>query len=276
MPESFLYDLVYTVISGLTGFFGVDASAHQRIFILLSGREQADPRLTLALRIGLLAALIISCWPRLRRLMRERSLASRSRRLKRQPDLMAQLDLRFLRTALIPALAGVLIYFHGFSWISSFLLLALTFLLNAIVLCIPRMINAGNKDGRSVSPLDGLLLGFGSMLGAFPGLSAMGCMLTAGAIGGLDRAYALDMSLLLFVPILFGLLVFDILAVLASKAVVGFVSMMLYLLYAMISAFFGWLSIVLMRYLSQKIGYIGFAYYSIGLALFSFVFYLVI
>lgn len=276
MPDNILYDLVYAVISGFTGFFGVDASAHQHLFTLLSGREQADPRLTLALRIGLLAALIFSCWPRLRRLMRERSFVSRSHRLKRQPDLIAQLDLKLLRTAMLPALIGVLLYSKGSDWISGFLLLSLTFLINAVIIFIPRIVNAGNKDGRSVSPLDGLLLGFGSILGAFPGLSRMGCMLTAGAVGGLDRSYALDMSLLLSVPVLLGLMALDIVAVLAAKAAFDFVSFLLYLLYAGLAAFFGWLSIVLMRYLSQKIGYLSFAYYSLGLALFSFIFYLVI
>ena len=276
MPENFLYDLVYAVISGFTGFFGVDASAHQRLFFLLTGRSQVDLNLTLALRFGLLVALIFSCRSRLRRLMRERALASRTRRLKRQPDLIAQLDLKLIRTAMLPALVGVLLYAKGSAWINGFLLLSLTLLLNAVVLCIPRVVNSGNKDGRSVSPLDSLLLGVGSILGAFPGLSRMGCMLTAGAVCGLDRSYALDMSLLLSVPILLGLLVLDVLAVIAAQAAVGFVSMLLYLLYAALSAFFGWLSIVLMRFLSQKIGYAGFAYYSVGLALFSFVFYLVI
>ena len=276
MPGTFVYDLIYAVISGFTAFFGVDASAHQRLLGFLTGRGEADPRMNLALRIGALAALLFTCGPRLRRILRERRLSLRSRRLKRQPDPMAQLDLKLMRTALIPVLAGVLLYSRGSSLVTGFLPLALIFLLNAVVQFLPRVVNSGNKDGRSVSPLDGIFLGCSSILGAIPGFSRMGCMLTAGAVCGLDRSYALEMSLLLSVPALAGLLIFDLIGVMAARAALTLGALALYLLYAVLAFLAGWLSVVLMRYLSQKIGFTGFAYYSLGLALFSFVFYLAI
>lgn len=276
MPGSFIYNLIYAVISGFTAFFGVDASAHQRLLCFFTGGEQPDPRMSLALRIGVLAALLFTCGPRLRRIMRERRFSLHSRRLKRQPDPMAQLDLKLMRTALVPVLAGVLLYSGGSRWISGFLPLSLTLLLNAVVQFLPRMVNSGNKDGRSVSPLDGILLGGSSILGAIPGFSRMGCMLTAGAACGLDRSYALEMSLLLSIPTLLGLLIFDVIAVMTAKAALTLGALALYLLYAALAFLAGWLSIVLMRYLAQKIGFTGFAYYSLGLALFSFIFYLAI
>lgn len=276
MAEGFWYDFLFALISGFTEFFGVDASTHQRMLSLLTGRGEVNPGLLVSIRIGTLAALLISCNPRLRRLLRERSNSIRSHRLKRQSDPMAQLDLKLVRTALLPVLVGVLLYRKGIQWISGFLPLALTLLLNAVAQFLPRVINSGNKDGRSVSPLDGILLGCGSVLGAVPGFSRVGCMLTAGAIGGLDRGYALEMSLLLSIPALLGLLVFDALAVIAAKLTLSLAVFALYLLYAALAFLGSWLAIVLMRYLAQKIGFTGFAYYSLGLALFSFIFYLVI
>lgn len=276
MPGNFIYHLIYALISGFTAFFGVDASAHQRLLDLFSGAGQPDTRMSLALRLGSLAALLLTCGPRLRRIMRERRHSIRSRRLKRQPDPMAQLDLKLLRTALVPVLVGVLLYSGGSSWISGFLPLSLVLLLNTLVQFLPRVANSGNKDGRSVSPLDGILLGGSSILGAIPGFSRMGCMLTAGAVCGLDRIYALEMSLLLSIPALLGLLVFDVIAVVAAKAALSIGALALYLLYAVVAFLTGWLSIVLMRYLAQKIGFTGFAYYSLGLSLLSFIFYLVV
>ena len=123
---------------------------------------------------------------------------------------------------------------------------------------------------------DGLLLGCGSVLGAFPGFSRVGCMMTAAAIGGLDRAYAMEMSLLLSIPVLAGLLVFDLFALLAGQIALSLVTLIFYLVYAAMALLGSWLTIILMRYLAQKIGFTGFAYYSLGLALFSFIFYLVI
>lgn len=276
MPENILYNLFYALVSGFTEFFGVDAPAHQRMFELLTGREQTDAVLALALRFGLLLSLLVSCWPRLRRLNREQSYSSRSRRLKRQTDPIAHLDLKLLRTAALPACVSVLFYAKGAQLVSGFLPLALVLLLNAAVLFVPRVINAGNKDGRSVSRIDGILIGCSSFLSAVPGFSRVGAMLTAGAVGGLDRGYALDMALLLSIPVLVGLLVFDVIAVIAAKAAITLTAIAFYLLYAAVAFLGGWVSIVLMRYLSLKIGFTGFAYYSLGLALFSLIFYLVI
>ena len=276
MPGKFIYDLCYAVFSGFTAFFGVDASAHQRLLELLFGGGQVDPWMILALRIGALAALLFTCGPRLRRILRERRLSLQTRRLKRQPDPMAQLDLKLVRTAMLPVLAGVLLYSRGNSWVSGFLPLALVFLLNAAVQFAPRLLNSGNKDGRSVSPLDAILLGGSSILGALPGFSRMGCMLTVGAARGLDRIYALEMALVLSVPALIGLLVLDVIAVMAAQVALSFVALVLYIFYAVLAFLGGWASIVLMRFLAQKIGFTGFAYYSLGLALFSFIFYLAI
>ena len=276
MAENFFYNLLFSLISGFTEFFGVDASTHQQLFSFFAGRGAVAPGLLLAVRIGTLAALLFSCGPGLQRLMKERSRSIRSHRLRRQSDPIAQLDLKLVRTALLPVLAGILLYGKGKTWISGFLPLALTLLLNAAVLFLPRLINTGNKDGRSASPLDGALLGCGSVLGAIPGFSRIGCMLTAGAVSGLDRAYTLEMSLILSVPVLCGLIIFDVLAVLTAKTALTLLALVLSLLYAALAFVGSWLTIILMRYLAQKIGFTGIAYYSLGLALFSFIFYLVI
>jgi hypothetical protein len=84
------------------------------------------------------------------------------------------------------------------------------------------------------------------------------------------------MSLLLFIPLTLGLLVFDIIAVVAAKITLTFLTLVMYQMYGTLAFLCALLSIVLMRYLAVKVGFTGFAYYSLGLALFSFVFYLVI
>lgn len=276
MPENILYNLVYALISGFTEFLGVDALAHQRLYELMAGQKQPNPMVQMALHAGALAALLVSCWGKLRRILRERHYSTHSRRLKRQPDPIAQLDLKLLRTAMVPILVSILFYQKAVELVNGFLPLALTLLLNAVIVFIPRVLNSGNKDGRSVSRLDGILVGCGGALGAVPGFSRIGCMLSAAAAGGLDRSYGLDIALLLSIPALLGSLVFDVIAVFFAKTAITLVSVALYLLYAAIAFAGGWLSIVMMRYLSLKIGFTHFAYYSLGLALLSFIFYLVI
>lgn len=276
MFGNILYNTIYALFFGFTEFLGVDSITHVRLLELLTGKKQSVSVMPIALRVGLLIALVISSWPRLRRLMREQSYATRSHRLKRPPDPIAKLDLRLLRTAMLPIIAGVFVYTKTRGLSYGFLTMSLVLLINAVVLYIPRVINAGNKDGRSASPVDSLLLGVGGLLGFIPGLSRMGAMLTAGAVSGLDRSYCLDMGLILFIPALLGILVLDVIAFVAAKTAVSLAIIGAGLLYAVAAFIGGWLSIVMMRYLAIKIGYVGFAYYSLGLALFTFVFYLVI
>lgn len=276
MPENFLYNLIYALFSGFTEFLGVDAPAHQRLIELLTGQKQTDILLPLALHLGSLVAVIVCCWGKLRRILRERRYTLRSRRLKRPPDPIAQLNLKLLRTAIAPLVISLFLYQKAGTLVTGFLMLAVVLSFNAVVLFAPRLLNSGNKDARSVSPLDGLVIGLGGWFGAIPGFSRMGCLLTAGAVSGLDRGYALDVALLLSIPVLFGLLVMDVVAVVMAKLAITFSTVLIYLLYALISFLGGWISIVLMRYLSVKIGFTHFAYYSFGLALFAFIFYLVI
>lgn len=277
MPQDLLHKIIFTLISGFTEFLPVSARPHQMLYQLMTGFEQSDAWLTLAIRLGALAAVLVCCKGRIKRLRRESRLSRLSkRRRSRQPDMAALLDMRLLKTAAIPILIGVLFYKRAGEWISGVALLSLMLLINGVILFLPRLLKQGNKDGRSVSGLDGILLGLGGALGMIPGFSRMGGILTAGQSRGLDRGYALDTALLLSIPALLGLLVFDVYTVAAAKAGLTFLAFIVYLLCAAISFGGGYLGIMLMRFLSVKAGFTGFAYYSWGLALFSFILYLMI
>lgn len=277
MPQDLLHMLLYALISGFTEFLGVSAPPHQILYNQMFGLAQSDAMLTLFVRLGVLVAVLICCRARINRLLREYRLSSLSRhRRNRQPDVMAQLDIRLLKTAMIPLLISVLFYMRAGEWITKVQWLAVTLTLNGIVIFIPRLISLGNKDGRSVSRLDGVVMGLGGALAAIPGFSRIGCILSAGMVRGIDRGYALDMALLLSIPTLLGLLIFDVYAVIVAGATVGALMVLIYLLAAAIAFGSSWLGIKLMRYLSVKAGFTGFSYYCWGLALFSFILYLMI
>ena len=277
MPQNLLHMLLYALISGFTEFLGVSAPPHQLLYNQLFGLAQSNAMLTLFVRLGVLVAVIFCCRARINRLLREYRLSSLSRhRRNRQPDVMAQLDIRLLKTAMIPLLISVLFYMRAGEWITKVQWLAVTLTLNGIVMFIPRLISLGNKDGRSVSRLDGVVMGLGGALAAIPGFSRIGCILSAGLVRGIDRGYALDMALLLSIPTLLGLLIFDVYAVIVAGATVGALMVLIYLLAAAIAFGSAWLGIKFMRYLSVKAGFTGFSYYCWGLALFSFILYLMI
>ena len=277
MPQDILHKLIYALISGFTEFLSVSAPPHLMLYEKMTGFAQTDAMLTLAIRIGVLAAVGLCCRTRINRLLREQRLAGLSRRRRnRQPDVTALLDIRLLKTALIPLLISILFYKRAGEWISEVQWLALTLTLSGVLLFIPRLLTQGNKDGRSVSGLDGVLMGLGGALAAVPGFSRVGGIISVGTARGIDRSYALDIALLLSIPALLGLLIFDIYGVLTAKLTLGFVALLVYLLLAAVSFGSAWIGITLMRYLSVKAGFTGFSYYSWGLALFSFILYLMI
>lgn len=276
MPENILYQLLFALVSGFTEFLGVDASAHQKLFALMSGEDRSDPMLMLAVHVGVLCAVVLMCWSKLRRVLRERRLSGRKRRLKRQTDPLDQLDLQVLRTAAIPMLLSVLLYRLTDRLINGFFPLALIMIFNGLLLIYPSFVESGNKDSRSVSRLDAMLIGLAGALGAFPGVSRMGSMLSAASVRGLSRTYALDTAMLLSVPVLIGLIIWDLIGIVTGFAFVGPLSLLVYLICAGVAFGMGCLSIHFQKYLSFKLGISGFAYYSWGLALFSLIFYLMI
>ena len=48
---------------------------------------------------------------------------------------------------------------------------AIFLVLNAVILFLPTLLPTGNKDARSMSPLDAMLIGLSGVLGAVPGFS---------------------------------------------------------------------------------------------------------
>lgn len=101
-------------------------------------------------------------------------------------------------------------------------------------------------------------------------------MISVGLMKGCERSYILDMAMLASLPILLGLMVVDGIAWAMSGLVISGVAW-IYLLTASAAAFGGaWLGMVIMRFLSVKSNFYGFAYFNWGLALFSFLVYLMI
>jgi undecaprenyl-diphosphatase len=277
MSKDLLHYFIYALFSGITEFLGVSAPPHQLLYESMTGFDQSDALLTLMIRIAVLAAVVFCCRTRIRRLMRERRLAGLSRRRRnRQPDQIALLDMQLLKTAMIPLLISVLFYKRAGEWINRVSLMTVTLLLNGALLFLPRLLSQGNKDGRSVSRLDGVLMGLGGALAAIPGFSRVGGIISAGTARGVDKGYALETALLLSLPVLLGLLVFDVYAVIAAKIAISAVGLLVYFLMGSVAFGGAWVGITFMRYLSVKAGITGFSYYSWGVGLFSFILYLMV
>ncbi len=272
-----LYQFVYVLLSGFTELLPVSARPHQMVFEMLTGTQMTDPMVTLSIHLGCLLALLFVCKARLQRLIREGRHERLSRRRKnRNIDRMAVLDGRVLKIAAVSMLLLSLFLWNGAKWVDSLWLIAIILVFNGLLLFLPRITARGNKDSRHLSSLDAVALGIGGGLGMIPGISRVGGTLTAGHIAGADRDLVLDMALILSIPMLICFMAVDLFTVITGHATLGFLMGLAYLTMTAIAFGTCYASILIMRYLSSRYGFTSFSYYSWGMALFFFIFYLMI
>lgn len=277
MEPNWLQSLFMGLVSGFTEFLPVSAEAHRLLFQKMTGIGEEALLLSFAAQVASLLALLLACYPKVLKLARERRLAKiPPKQRKRQPDGRLLLDLRLLCCGWPFAFLSLMAYMILANFIPDIWVMSAILTVNGLVLFLQERFPQGNKDSRSFSVLDSVLLGILSAFSAVPGLSGIACSTTYGKIRGGDGSYILDMCLLLAVPVLTLLVIangysilsggFAISAALAMKCAACAVA-------AFISAYY---AIILMRFLAYRVGFSGFAYYCWSVALFSFILYLML
>ena len=276
MELNWLQSLLYGAISGFGEFLPIDPVSHRKLLLLLMGAEKS-PLLEFSVHLACLLSLLLSCWPQLSKLQRERRMAAvPARRRRRQPDLRVLKDLRFLKTALIPLLFGFVLMNWTGRVEEKLWLTAVFLVINGVLLYLPPYFPSGNKDSQTVSGLDGLFFGLGGILGVIPGISRITGLTTVGQLRGCGRSYILDMGLLLSIPALAVLCFLDIASMFATGAALSGALVLSCLLAAAAAFAASYFGIIFIRFLAVKVGFSGFAYYSWGAALFAFILYLTI
>lgn len=264
---------VYGFITGLTEILPVSARAHSTLFLKVSGADNVSHLSVLLIHIAIVAALYLSSQAKIVKMSQARRLSRIPKKRRKRPlDLQSLMDARFLITMVLPVILMLLFYKRISSISFGLLAIAALLFLNGIILYIPQFLPGSNKDARTLSRVEGLLMGFGGSLSVFPGLSGIGTAVSVGSVCGVERSYALNMSLLLHMAYMIGLIVFDV-SNLISRGL-GPLTIQLVLIYilAAAAAFIGtMLAVRIMRMLSSGRGYHFFAYYCWGIALFAFI-----
>lgn len=278
MELNFFQSLLFGFLSGLTDILPVSAQAHKAIMLTIFGVEREPTVLRLLVHIATLASLYYCCRPQIIRISRQLKLAKIPKRRRKRPlDMRTLMDFKLLRTMIIPVILGFLFYQkasvmnHSLSWVALFALV------NGVILFLPALLPTGNKDARSLSRFEGVLMGFGGATSVLPGISSIGAMTSVASLCGTERAYGLNLSLMMHMAITVGLIFFDILSIISLGAdALGFGILMGYLV-AAAAAFAGvFLGVKVMRTMAVNIGFNGFAYYCLAFALLTFILYLMV
>ncbi len=276
MELSWFESFIYGIVSGLSEFLPISAEAHRALYLRLVGAGDYG-LLRFMTHLGALLGLLITCWPMIAKLNRERQIASvNKKRRKRVPDSRSLTDIRFLRIANISVIMVFILYpivhdLHERLWILAGLLIV-----NGILLYIPQFLPSANKDSRSMTMVDSMIVGLCGGLGVIPGFSRLGLTTSTAMMRGAERRYAMDTALLISIPALVVLLVIDFFAIFTTSAGLTFIAILSCLTAGITSFFSACFGIYMMRFLAVRAGFSGFAYYSWGLSLFSFVLYLMI
>lgn len=278
MELNLFQSILFGLFSGLAEILPVSAPAHRAILMKLFGESGDSPLLSLMVHIATVAALYYSCHTQILRLLRAQKLAAVPKRRRKRPlDTNSLMDIRVLRTTLIPIILGFVLYPKVSSWGSNLLILGLLLLVNGVILYIPPYMPGSNKKSATMSRLDGFLMGLGGGLSVLPGISSIGTSTSIASVCGVDRQYALNTALLMNIPVTIGFIVFDFVAMFTAG--VGSISFgFLFSCILAAAATFGgvYLAVKVMRGLAVNIGFSCFAYYSWGSALLAMFLYIII
>lgn len=274
MEMSFFQSILLGLLSGLTEILPVSAQAHRLIALKLFGVEQEPDLLRLVIHLSTLAALYYACNGHITRILRARSMARRTQRRRRRPlDVRSLMDLSLLKTTWIPIVIVFLFYQDIAVVADHFMVVAGLLLLNGLILYIPQYLPGSNRDARSMSRIDGLLMGLGGAASTLPGISCIGAVTSVGAVRGGDRSYCLNIALLMNIPMTIGYIVFDVIAIAGSGLGAISFGVLIGYLFAAGLTFVGVLAAIkVMKALASNIGFSIFSFYCWGAALFAFMF----
>jgi len=116
-----------------------------------------------------------------------------------------------------------------------------------------------SKNEKTMTVRDALIIGVFQAIATVPGISRSGSTITAGIATGLDRQFAVKFSFLLSIPAILGANILSIAD--AAEAGIDTALVPMYLVGMLVAAVSGYLCLMLLRYISQKGRFGGFAFY---------------
>lgn len=269
---NWLQSILYGFLSGAADILPVSSRAHGILLLKIFGTTVDGNFMLLFLHVAVMLALYFSSRTQLIRIRRALALARIPKKKRRRPlDTKSLMDFRLLRTTAIPVILAYLLYDKVFSLGSIMLVVSLFLFLNGLILYIPQFLPTGNKDARTMSRIDGLLIGLGGALSVFPGISAIGAMVSVSSVLGVDKEYSLNNALITGILISFCIAVNDVVRI-AANGLTGITPKIVFVCLATGAAAFAgtFLGIRLLRIIQKSLGFSIFAFYCWGLALFTF------
>lgn len=272
MEFDWLNSILTGILTGAASVLPVSVEAHQRLLLKFMGMHEIPVLTALTIHLGVAAALYLCCLNHILKMTRASRLARIPKRKRKRPlDTRSLMDLSLLKTMLLPVVLAFFLYEKVSALVSNFIVMAAFLFVNGLLLYIPQFLPTSNKDCRTLSRVEGLLMGLGGGLFVVPGLSGVGTALSGASICGVDRKYGLEMVLLMNLGLTAGRIVLDVWKLISVGGVFSIPGLLFCLLGALCAFGATYGCVKFMRHLAGETGFAFFAYYSWGMALFTFI-----
>lgn len=278
MELNWLQSILFGLVSGAADIIPVSGQAHRLLLLKFFGVNQMPNLLALVLHLSVAAALYLSSQGQFVRMNRARALARIPKKKRKRPlDTRSMMDWSLIKTMLVPTFIGLLLNSRVRGWSVNMFLIAGMLFLNGLILYIPQFLPTSNRDSRTLTRLEGALMGLGAGASVLPGISTVGIMVSIASVCGIERLYGLNMTFIVKLFFLMGLMVYDLLAII-TDGLGGLTVMLLvqYLFTGLLSFGASMFAIRLLRRLAPEHGFHTFGVYCWGLALFTFILNLVV
>ncbi len=276
MELTWLQSLLMGILSGFAEIFPVSAQAHRLVVLKLFGLEAEPVILRLMLHISTVVALHFYCKGHIVRMMRAFRLSRVPKRRRKRPlDTVSLMDFNLLKTAAIPVILTFIFYRKLAFFASDLVFVAMLLAVNGVILYIPQYLPGSNKESGSMSRVDSLMIGLGGALGSTSGISALGGTVAMATIRGMESTKALDLALILNIPVNLGFIIYDIADILGGGLVsLSFKALVGALLAAVVAAVCIIVACNLLKKIVKSVGICVFGFYSWAMAVLTFVIYL--
>lgn len=257
------------LIQGIAEFLPISSSGHLAFFQEVVGIVNGEENMffDVLLHLGTLAAVFVAYWSEIKALILEFFTMIGVRKLPKgqKPDRLSRRMILFIILGTLPLFLVLPVKDRVEGLYSNAIFIGCAFLITGLLLFLSDRFNHGNKDIKSASILDVLIVGVGQALATVPGISRSGTTISAGLSRGFGREFAVKFSFLLSIPAVLGANILSLID--AIQEGIDWSLMPMYLAGVAVAAISGYLAIRLLKYISQKGSFGGFCYYCWGIGL---------
>jgi len=257
------------IVQGLAEFLPISSSGHLAVFqkFLNIGAADGHMLFDVLLHLGTLAAVILAFWKDVSSLWTEALMMAHLKKIPRgkKPDRLSRRMILFIILGTLPLLLVIFFKDAVESLYDNTFFIGFAFLVTGVLLFLADRLGHGDKNEKSATVSDVLIVGLAQALAVTPGLSRSGTTISAGMLRGFDRGFAVRFSFLLSIPAVLGANILSLVDAIRAGIEWSYVPMYLVGVAAAFVAGYG--AIYLLRMLVQRGKFGGFAYYCWGAGL---------